>query len=149
MPISETAHRLFDALDAHDLVILDAFLRDDFQLTGNITRPMGKREFLALLGAYFQAFSNYDFHFSEANQEGNVVRAMIATTGIHDGTLDLAAAGIPVTVAPTDKSISTPPATGVFTFDSDDLVAALEMNQPAGGGLSDLLAQLGAEMPTG
>ena len=74
MPLSEAAHHFFEALDYHDLEALAAIYSDDFQLTGNVTQPLNQDGQMALLKAYFTAFSDFDFNFTEAQQTDNVVR---------------------------------------------------------------------------
>ena len=147
MPISETAHELFDALDRHDLEAVTAYLRDDFQVSGNVTRPLDKTTYLALLKAYFAAFSDYDFNFSEAAQTGDKLRVKFTVTGTHDGTLDLTPLDIPVTLEATNQRIVLPVSVADLTFDDNDQVESLVMHQAAGGTLNDLVTLLGAETP--
>jgi predicted ester cyclase len=147
MPLSETAHRLFDAFDAHDLELIGAYLRDELQVSGNITRPMGKPEFLTLLGAYFSAFPDFDFNFTEADQTGKTVRAKYAISGTHQRKLDLNPIGTAVTVEPTGTAIRLPQSVLEFTLDQDGLVAALVLHQAPGAAMPDLLAKLGAALP--
>ncbi len=147
MPISETAHRLLDAFDNHNLHIIRSYLRDDFQLTGNVLRPMNKTEYLALLEAYFTAFSNFDWNFTEAAQEGQILRLKFAVSGTHDGVLDLNGIGVPVVVEPTGKTVNLPQSSSEITWDENNHVVSQVLHQAAGATLSDLLAQIGAEMP--
>ena len=147
MPLSETAHRLFDAFDSRDLELIGAYLRDDLQVTGNVTRPMGKSEFLALLGAYFSAFPDFDFNFTEADQTGKTVRAKYSISGTQQRRLDLNPIGTAVTIEPTGTAIHLPQSVMEFTFDLDGLVSALVLHQAPGGAMPDLLAKLGVALP--
>lgn len=147
MPLTETVHRLFDAIDARDLEIIGAYLRDDLQVTGNITRPMGKPEFLALLGAYLSAFPDFSFNFTEADQTGRTVRVKYTISGTHQRRLDLNPAGIEVVVEPTGTEVRLPQSVMEFTLDLDGLVSALVLHQAPGGALPDMLSKLGAGLP--
>ncbi|MBZ0299775.1 MAG: nuclear transport factor 2 family protein [Anaerolineae bacterium] len=146
MPISETAHQLFDAFDRHDLTVIGAYLRGDFKLTGNAD-PLNKQGLLNLLAAYFKAFSDFDFNFTEAQEHDHVLRARYAVHGTHDGTLDLNPAGIPVIIPATGKKLALPQSSAEFTFDEDGLVAGLVLHQVPGAALADLVTALGATLP--
>ena len=80
MPISEAAHELLDAFDAHDLNTLTAIFHDDLQVTVNDAATMDKAGMLALQKAYFDAFSNWDYNFTGAEQTGNVMTLYDAVT---------------------------------------------------------------------
>lgn len=147
MPISETAHEFLDALDSHDMVAIEAFLADDFQLSGNVTQPLTKQGMLALLRAYFDAFSDFDFHFSEATEDQKGLRLKYAITSTHDGPLDLEQVGIPLKVEPTRKTAELPESSMEITFNEQGQVSRMVMNQAQGAAMTDLVAQLGAELP--
>lgn len=147
MPLSETAHRLFDAFDTRDLEIIGAYLRDDLKVSGNVTRPMGKPEFLALLSAYYSAFPDFDFNFTEADQTGKTVRAKYAISGTHQRRLDLNPIGTAVTIEPTGTEIHLPQSVMEITFDEDGLVSGLVLHQAPGAAMPDLLSSLGVSLP--
>jgi hypothetical protein len=147
MLISEAAHELFDAFDSHDLDILAAIFRDDLQLTVD-DAAMDKSTMLALQNAYFSAFSNWDYNFSEAEQTDNVLITKYAVTGMHDGVLDLRPLGYDIHAEPTGKSITLPTSTGKVTFDDNGLVIALTLWQAEGADLAGLLAQLDLAPPS-
>jgi hypothetical protein len=147
MPISETAHEFLDALDTHNLAAVEAFLSGDFQLGGNVTRDLNKMDTLALLNAYFTAFSDFSFNFSAASQTGSVLQAKYAISGTHDGVLDLNPLGMAITVEPTGKAVALPESSVEITFNNAGQVVRQTMNQAAGAAMADLLAQLGVEAP--
>ncbi len=147
MPLSEAAHQFFEALDYHDLEALAAIHSDDFQLTGNVTQPLNKEGEMALLQAYFTAFSDFSFNFSEAQQTDNVVRVKYHITGTHDGPLDLSPLGIAVGVEATDQQIALPLSRVEIHLNENDQVTAQVVYQAEGAAMSDLLSQLGIEMP--
>ena len=148
MPISETAHEFLDALDSHDMVAIEAFLTDDFQLSGNVTQPLTKQGMLALLRAYFDAFSDFNFNFAGAAEENKVLHLKFAITSTHDGPLDLEQVGIPLKVEPTKKTASLPESSMDIKFNDQDQVSSITMNQAQGAAMTDLVAQLGAELPS-
>jgi hypothetical protein len=144
MIISETAHQLFDALDAHDLDAIAAFLHDDLQVSGS-AMLLDKAQLLRLLSAYFNAFSDFDFNFTEATQDGALLRVLYAPTGTHDGRLDLNPLGIAAQVEPTYKSIALPPSAAELTFGPGGRITRWTLHEAEGATLEDLLALLGAE----
>ena len=147
MPIPEAAHEFLDALDRHDLDTLDSFLSDDFRSGGNTVRDFNKMDMLALLKAYFSAFSDYAFNFSEATQRDDVLSVKYAVSGTHDGVLDLTPLGITITAEPTGKTINLPESSAEFTFDGSDKVVSQVLNQAQGATMTALLEQLGVEAP--
>ena len=147
MPLSEAAHQFFEALDYHDLEALEAIHSDDFQLSGNVTQPLNKDGSLALLRAYFTAFSDFSFNFSDAQQDDLVVRVKYQVTGTHDGPLDLTPLGIAVSVEATDQTLSLPMSRAEYHFNENDQITQQIVYQAEGAGMSDLLSQLGIEMP--
>ena len=147
MPITEAAHQFFDALDFHDLAALERILSDDFQYSGNVTQVLDKRGTLALYQAYFTAFSDFEFHFNDAQQKGPSLRVKYQISGTHDGILDLTPLGIAVGVEPTDQTISLPESASEISFNESNQVTAMVMHQAEGASLADMLSQLGIEMP--
>jgi hypothetical protein len=147
MPIAETAHDFLDALDRHDLDTLETFLSGDFQLDGNVSRNFNKMDVLALLNAYFTAFSDFSFNFSEANQLDDVLHVKYAISGTHDGVLDLNPLGMAITVGPTGKTIALPESSSEITFNETGQVTRQVLNQAAGAAMAGLLEQLGIEAP--
>lgn len=147
MPISETAHEFLDALDMHDLDALDTFLSDDFRLSGNVIREFDKSAMLALLKAYFTAFSDFSFNVSEATQFDDVLNFKYSVSGTHDGTLDFTPLGISVTAEPTGKTIALPESTSEITFSASGQVIGQRLNQAEGATMTGLLEQLGVEAP--
>ncbi|MAS35012.1 MAG: hypothetical protein CL610_13465 [Anaerolineaceae bacterium] len=147
MPISEAAHHFFDALDSRDLETIAAFLHEDFQVKGNVTRELNRDDFLTLLAAYFRAFPDFDFNFTEADQTGRVVHARYAIAGTHKGRLDLTAFDIEPVMMPSDKAIDLPQSDAELTFDADNRVQTLVLNQAQGADLADLVALLTGEVP--
>lgn len=149
MPISETSHEFLDAIDHQFLATLDAFLSDDFEASGNLTtnRSLNKQHTLALFKAYFDAFSDLDFNVTEASQIDRTLTLKYAITGTHTGTFDLTPLSIETTVAPTQKRIELPQSSMQITFDEQDKVVSIVLNQAPGATMTDLLSQLGAELP--
>lgn len=145
--LSEAAHAFFEALDYHDLEMLAAILSDDFQLTGNVTQPLDRDGMLALMGAYFTAFSDISFNFTEAEQTDKVVKVKYHVTGTHDGILDLTPLGVAISLEPTEQKIKLPESRAELHFSDSDQLRAQIAQQAEGAAMSDLLAQLGIEMP--
>ena len=148
MPISETAHDLLDAVDAHDLESLARMLRDDLEVTINDGGSMDRAGVLARLKAYFDAFSNLDFNFSAAEQTGNRLTVTYAISGTHDGVIDLRPLGYDIQAEPTGKTINLPQSSLITVFDDDGLVLAMTLNQAEGAGMPGVLSQLNIELPS-
>jgi hypothetical protein len=102
---------------------------------------------LALLKAYFTAFSDFSFNFTEAEQTDNVVKVKYHSTGTHDGILDLTPLGIAISLEPTEQKIALPESRAEVHFSESDQVTAQIMQQAEGAAMGDLLSQLGIEMP--
>ena len=68
-------------------------------------------------------------------------------TGTHDGPLDLTPLGIAVSVEATEQTISLPLSRAEIHFNDSDQVTAQVVYQAEGAAMSDLLSQLGIEMP--
>jgi hypothetical protein len=145
--LSEAAHMFFEALDYHDLDMLATILSDDFQLSGNVTQPLDRDGMLALMGAYFTAFSDISFNFTEAEQTDNIVKVKYHVTATHDGNLDLTPLGVAISLEPTEQKIDLPESRAEYHFSESDQLTAQIVQQAAGAAMSDLLSQLGIEMP--
>lgn len=147
MPISEAAHEFLDALDMRDLVAIEAFLSEDFQLGGNINHPMGKGSMLALLNAYYTAFSDFAFNFADATQFDEVLNVNYAITGTHDGPLDFTPLGIQLRVEASGTAIAMPQSASEITFNEAGQVVSQVLTQAEGATMTGLVALLGAELP--
>jgi hypothetical protein len=147
MPISEAGHALLDATDDHNLDALAVIFHDDLQFTVNGANAINKAAALALNKAYFDAFSDWNFNFTEAKQIGNMMTLKFAVTGTHDGVLDLRPLGYDIQAPPTGKAIKLPESSAAITFDDNGLVTAMDLQQAEGASMMGLLAQLGVEPP--
>ena len=147
MPISEAAHDLLDATDTHNLDALAMIFHEDLQFTVNGANAINKAAALALNKTYFDAFSDWNFNFTEAKQTGNVMTVKFAVTGTHDGVLDLRPLGFDIQAAPTGKTIKLPESSATVTFDDTGQVIAMNLQQAEGASMMGMLAQLGVEPP--
>ena len=148
MPISEAAHALLDAFDTHNLDALAAIFHDKLQVMTHEVAAMDKAAMLARQQAYFDAFSNWDYHFAQARQTADVMVVNYAVTGTHDGVLDLRPLGYDIQVEPANQSISLPQSTLTVTFDPYGLVIRMQLHQGKGWDLPGVLDQLGIKPPS-
>lgn len=96
---------------------------------------------LQVMGALYGAISDFKVLIQNIEEHGNSVSVEFQWGGMHDGTLNLSGAGLPMI-----------PATGkpiwvndlfIFTFNGDKVVA-VTVDSPVGGGIPGTLAQVGA-----
>ena len=132
------------AFSTGDVATLDQMVADDFVLTGAAPQPLGKAEFLGLCQAMHTAFSDFDFHASNFEENGDVVTLNTAVTATHTGPLALIP-GVPAVPA-TGKHIQLPEDRQTSTMREGKL-ARLELVSPPGGGIPAAYAQVGAPLP--
>ncbi len=145
MATSEFAQGLSSVFEAKDLDAIASYLSDDFTLTPG-DPPFDKQGYLAFLAMYFTAFPDWSWNVSDIRDEGDKIVVTYQPSGTHNGDMDLSAVGIPMTVPPTGIAISAPVQETEFTV-SGGLIVNQHLPPVEGGGLEDILAQLGVELP--
>src|SRR6266487_1963941 len=105
MSATEIVQDFSAALEAKDLDKAASYLSDDFMLRGPTPQPVGKNEFIAIQGAFFQAFPDWSFNQSALQEQGDKVISTVQITGTH--TAPLVMPGMPPIPA-TGKKVSLP-----------------------------------------
>ena len=133
------------ALDAQDFEKAGSYLADDFVLQGPSPEPLGKQAFLAVQSAFQSAFPDWSFNSHDEVEQGDTVRSTVQVTGTHTRELVAPLPGLPPIPA-TNKHVSLPDEHLVFTF-KDSTIASLTSDNPPGGGILGVLAQIGVPVP--
>ena len=133
------------AFEARDMKKVDGLIADDFQLSGPMPQPIGKREFVSLQSALVDAMPDWKFNVSDVKEEGDKVTAKVHNSGTQTASLSLPALGIQ-SFAATGKHVQLPYEQLTVTIKNGKLTR-LESDNAKGAGVSGVLAQLGAPMP--
>ena len=133
------------AWESNDAQTLTALVADDFVLTGPVSQPVGKQEFLGLMQIFHVAMPDFAFNISSYEEEGDHVIAKSHVTGTHTGVLALP--GLPPIPA-TGKKVSLPEEVQTYTL-KDGKLQALSTDARPGTGIPGVLAQLGVALPQG
>lgn len=134
------------AFEARDAKKIDGLFSDDFQLSGPVPQPLGKREFVGLQSALIAAMPDWKFNASDFKEEGDKVMAKFHISGTQTAPLSLPALGIQ-SFAATGKHVQLPYEQLTATIKNGKLTR-LESDNTKGAGVPGVLAQLGAPMPT-
>jgi predicted ester cyclase len=133
------------ALEACDTKKLDSLLSDEFQLSGPVPQPIGKREFVGLMSAMVTALPDWKFSASDLKEQGDQVLGKIHISGTQTATLSLPALGIQ-SFAATGKHVQLPYEQITATFKNGKMTR-LESDGTPGAGPAGVLSQIGAPMP--
>jgi len=133
------------AFEARDLKKVDELISDDFQLSGPVPQPIGKKEFIGLQSALVTAIPDWKFNATDFKEEGDKVTAKVHISGTHTAMLNLPALGIQ-SFAATGKHVQLPFENLTATVKNGKLTR-LEAAHVEGGGVPGVLAQIGAPMP--
>ena len=134
------------AFEARDMKKADGLFSDDFQLSGPVPQPIGKREFVGLQSALVAAMPDWKFNASDFKEEGDKVMAKVHISGTQTAPLSLPALGIQ-SFAATGKHVQLPYEQLTATVKNGKMTR-LESDNAKGAGVPGLLAQLGVKMPT-
>ncbi|OGR91226.1 MAG: hypothetical protein A2V88_11145 [Elusimicrobia bacterium RBG_16_66_12] len=146
MSALEMASKLFQAIEAKDMIAAAKYLSDDFTFSGPVPQPVSGGEWLAMHQSLSKAFPDWKFNASNLREEGGKVRGVLQITGTHKGELDLSALGMP-NVPATGKAIKLPREEITLTG-SDGKFTSLSTAATVGGGVMGVLSQLGVEVPS-
>jgi predicted ester cyclase len=120
-----------------------SLIADDFQMSGPVPQPIGKREFLGLMHSIHAGMPDFAFNVSSFEEDGDAVIACSHITATHTGTLILP--GMPPIPA-TGKKVSLPEEVQTYTF-KDGKVKRLTTDAKPDAGIPGMLAQLGVLPP--
>lgn len=133
------------AFEARDMQKAESLISDDFQLSGPVPQPIGKKEFVGLQSALVAAMPDWKFNATDFKEDGDKVMAKVHISGTHTATLNLPALGIQ-SFAATGKHVQLPFENLTATIKNGKL-ARLEAEHVEGGGVPGVLMQIGAPMP--
>ncbi|MFQ6673244.1 MAG: ester cyclase [Fidelibacterota bacterium] len=145
MGATDIARRTLAAIESGDFDTASSLISDDFTFSGPVPEPIGREEWLGLQRKLQDAFPDWSFNVTDAQEEGEVVRLSLEITGTHTGDLDLSEMGIPKVPA-TGNSLRLPAEHPEMIVRGDKLVA-VKVNVPPGGGVPGILQQVGVELP--
>jgi len=134
------------AFEARDAKKVDGLFSDDFQLSGPVPQPLGKREFVGLQSALIAAMPDWKFNASDFKEDGDKVMAKFHISGTQSAPLTLPALGVQSFVG-TGKHVQLPYEQLTATIKNGKLMR-IESTKVEGGGVPGVLAQLGVQMPT-
>lgn len=126
-----------------DEATMSSLVADDFQLSGPVPQPVGKREFLGLMHIIHAAMPDFAFNISSTEEAGEAVVVRTHITGTHTGTLALP--GMPPVPA-TGKQVKLPEEVQTGVFKNGQLQTLTTDGKPDGG-IPGMLAQLGVLLP--
>ncbi len=129
------------AYEAGNVSRAGQYLTDDFTFSGPTPEPVGKTEFLGLMGGLLEAFPDWRFNAKNFKVQGNKVTFTTKVTGTHTDTLDTHIPGIPPVPA-TNKKITMPEEPNIAILRGDK-IASFELTPVPGGGVAGILSQLG------
>lgn len=145
MSIVTTVKTLITALQSGDMELAASSMSDDFLMSGLTPRILNKSEFLALQSELLAAMPDFSYNLDQLQPAENEVAALIRITGTHTGNLSLPLFGLPL-IPSTGLAIALPQVPCSFQIEAAKVVG-VRVEQVAGGGLSGLLQQVGAELP--
>lgn len=128
------------ALDRGDFAAMTALIHDDFRLDGAGFEGIGKVEFLGAMKAQMAAFPDYSENPTDLREAGDQVHFTAHVRGTQTRTLALPGM---TPVPPTGRAVSLPPEPAWVRVREGKL-ALYHVEAVAGGGISGILAQLGA-----
>jgi predicted ester cyclase len=134
------------AFESRDTKKAEGLISDDFQLSGPMPQPVGKREFVGLQSALVAAMPDWKFNASDFKEDGEKVTAKFHISGTQTASLSLPALGIK-SFAATGKHVQLPYEQLTATIKNGKLTR-LESDNAKGAGVAGVFAQLGVQMPT-
>jgi predicted ester cyclase len=141
----EIVKKTASLLESRDIGGLQALLADDFRAKGQ-TLELAKQQALGYLQILFTAFPDHRFNFTDFKEKGDLIDCTGQETGTQQGFLDLKPLGVPVSLPPTGKTFRLPKI--VYTFRvADDKVVYFGEEVVPGGGIKEILSQLGVNLP--
>lgn len=147
MNATETVKACWTAMEQGDMQKVSGYLSDDFKLSGPVPQPMGKQEFIKLMGAIVTGVPNWKFNTSHIHQEGNTVELTHRITGTHSREMPGLMPGMRAAPA-TGKTIKLPEEHLVVTFRGDK-ISKIQVDAVPNGGVPGMLQQLGIALPAG
>ncbi len=147
MTAKDTVRSYIQAVERHDLSAVKNLIDPNARIVGPAPTPIGKDQFVAMVTALLKGFPDWKFHAGDFQEDGDVCRFKMQITGTHRGELTLPFPGAPPTIRATGKSVKSPELHPEYTVKNGKIVA-MKIDAPPGGGVMNLVSQLGVSMPT-
>ena len=141
----EVIKSFITALQSDDMELAAGLMADDFAASGFTPDPLDKGNFLALQSELHDAMPDYDFHFSDLQEQDDTVSSLIHITGTHNRDIELPMFGLPL-IRATGLAIDLPQVHVEYRV-TDGKITEMRFESVPGSGLAGLLQQIGAELP--
>lgn len=136
----------FSAIEAGDFATLEKLLHKDYQLSGPVPNPVGRKDLVTMLKSLKGGLPDFAFNLSDLKETKGQVSGILHVTGTHSQTLDLSFMGAPPQ-PPTGKMVKMPDEPFTADFIGDRL-SKLNVEPVEGGGMPGLLNQVGVSIET-
>jgi len=133
------------AIEGQDFVKARSLLSDDFQFVGATPQPLSAEQWLGVHQAFAAAMPDFSFHANVTRAGDDKAEGSVQVGGTHTGVLSLPIPGIP-TIPPTGKAILNP-VERIWVTAKDGKLTRYEIEHLSNGGVSGILAQVGATVP--
>ena len=134
----------FDALEAKDLVRVDAVVSPDLVFVTPL-KPLGKQDLLRLLRAVFDAFPDWRFDHQELVTSGDIVKTKLRMAGTHTGMF-VPPLRVLKPINATGRKVVLPEQEFVYHVEGGKIVRIVPEPVPDGG-IPGLLKQIGVTLP--
>lgn len=141
----QLVEEMVTALQAGDLELAANTMADTFELVGLMPKTLNKRQFLAVQSELLDAMPDFSYNLSALRNENDAVHGIIRISGTQTNDLALPLFGLENILA-TGLAVSLPQTHVTYQIENDK-VGRMNVEAAAGGGLSGLLQQVGAELP--
>lgn len=130
--------------EAGDMKKLAGLVTDDMTFEGPMPEPQPKAAYLGMLGALLHAIPNWKFDAKNFVEKGDQVSAIFNVNGTHTDTLTLPMLTKPLPATGKRFQVAAEPVE--FTFKGGK-ISRIKVEAVPGGGVMDILAQLGVTLP--
>ena len=144
MSPDQVVRSYFDALEAKDLVRVDALISPDLVFITPL-KPLSKHDLLGVFRSMLDAFPDWRFDHQEPVTTGDIVRARLRMSGTHTRTFVPPFPGLKPVKA-TGRKVVLPEQEFVYHVDRDRITRIVPEPVP-GGGVPGLLQQIGVTLP--
>lgn len=140
----QIAKDAFSAIESGDFAALEKLLHEDYQLTGPVPNPMGKRELVNMLKSIKAGLPDFALNPTDLKESIGQVTGIMHVAGTHSQTLDLSFMGAPPQGA-TGKKVTLPDEPFAVDF-TGDRISRFYVEPVEGGGVSGMLNQIGVSV---
>jgi len=142
---TEIVKTFIRALQSGNIEVAAEQMADEFVGIGLTAQPLDKGTFLELQSRHADAMPDFSYNLHDLHEQDNRVDAFIHITGTNINDLELPMYGIPL-VRATGVAIDLSEVHSEYIVQGEKIVA-MSVDAVPGGGLPDLLQQVGQELP--